>query len=92
MEELKTQGTENNSVQYEIPGLPLTVYRELAAHLRQVQGVEVELIPQTAAVFNYLDSQIAGVSIQYGPDAEPIAPQRVEQILGYYRDRHRRKS
>jgi hypothetical protein len=92
MEELKTQGTEENSVHYEIPGLPLTVYRELATHLRQVQGVEVELVPQTAAVFNYHDSQIAGVLIQYGPHPEPMAHQRVEQILGYYRDRHRRKS
>ncbi len=87
MEELKTQGTEDNLVQYEIPGLPFTVYQELAAHLRQVQGVEVELIPQSAAVFNYQDSQIAGLSIQYGPDPEPMASQRVEQILDYYRDR-----
>jgi len=33
------------------PGLPLAVYREVAAHLQQVEGVETGLLPQTAQRF-----------------------------------------
>ncbi|MFM6079177.1 MAG: hypothetical protein ACKPCI_11800 [Dolichospermum sp.] len=32
----------------EFPGLPLAVYREIAAHLNQLAGVEVGLISQTS--------------------------------------------
>ncbi|PMB53159.1 hypothetical protein CEN39_05975 [Fischerella thermalis CCMEE 5201] len=72
----------------EFSGLPLAVYREVAAHLRQVEGVEVELIPQSSPHFNYNQSQIAGLRISVSPDSGSMSRQRVEQILAYYRSRY----
>ena len=54
----------------EFPGLPLAVYREIAAHIRQVLGVEVGLIPQTSSEFDYNQSQISGLWISWTPSAE----------------------
>lgn len=68
--------------------MPLAVYREVAAHLRQVSGVEVVLLPQTAQTFNYQQSQIGGLKFQYASDADEAACQRIEQILQYYGDRY----
>lgn len=68
--------------------MPLAVYREVAAHLRQVSGVEVVLLPQTAQVFDYQQSQVGGLQFQYASDADEATCQRVEQILQYYGDRH----
>ncbi len=72
----------------EFTDLPLAVYREIAAHLRQVEGVEVELIPQSSRQFDYNQSQIAGLWISLSPDSDSTSQQRVEQILAYYRDRY----
>lgn len=69
-------------------GLPLMIYREVAAHLCQVEGVRVELVPQQACEFHYNQSQIDSVWIQY-PDAAPAeVPARIQQILTYYSDRY----
>jgi hypothetical protein len=68
--------------------LPLAVYREVAAHLRQVSGVEVELLPQTDPEFEYLKSQVGGLVITYPIEANPESRRRVEQILAYYGDRY----
>lgn len=72
--------------------LPLAVYREIAAHLRQVEGVHVELLPQTTPTFNYGDSQVGGLCLEYPADAttsqqDQARRQRVDQILAYYGDR-----
>jgi len=67
-------------------GLPLAVYREIAAHLCQVDGVETDLRPQQSRVFEYHLSQIDSLWIQHA--ADPIASQRVQQILTYYSDRY----
>lgn len=64
--------------------LPLAVYREVAAHLRQVTGIEVELLPQTAQAFDYQQSQVGGLKLQYSADADAASQQRVQQILAYY--------
>jgi hypothetical protein len=64
--------------------LPLAVYREIAAHLQQVEGVEVELIPQSTQKFDYDESQIGGLQIKYLDNLEPFGEQRVEEILAYY--------
>jgi hypothetical protein len=72
----------------EFTGLPLAVYREVAAHLRQVEGVEVELIPQSSPQFDYNQSQIAGLWISLSPDSGSMSQQRVKQILAYYRSRY----
>lgn len=74
---------------YEIrdPGLPLAVYREVSTHLRQVEGVEVGLLPQTAS-FDYAQSQVGGLWIQYGDATSLEHRERVNQILAYYQKRY----
>lgn len=66
------------------PKLPLAVYREVAAHLSQVEGVATELTPQSSTQFDYTLSQIGELRIS-GPDA---AQAQVEKILAYYGDRY----
>jgi hypothetical protein len=67
-----------------IPGLPLSVYREVAAHLQQVGGVEVGLAPQTSPQFDYGHSQVGALWIQYTDNANPASRQHVDRILAYY--------
>ncbi len=63
------------------PPLALTMYRELAAHLSQLEGVEVELLPQTSPHFDYSASQIGGIRIELAPSHRA---ELLEQILVYY--------
>lgn len=53
------------SITVTIDRLPLAVYREMAAHLRQVEGVKTDLLPQTATNFDYLQSQVGGLTLTY---------------------------
>jgi hypothetical protein len=64
------------------------VYREVAAHLRQVQGVDADLIPQTSPLFDYNQSQCSGLWIQYAEASDPESRERVNQILAYYQNRY----
>lgn len=69
------------------PQLPLAVYLEIAAHLKQVTGIQVELLPQTASEFDYLQSQVAGLSIDCR--AVTVTDQsQVAEILNYYERRY----
>ncbi|QIR39612.1 hypothetical protein HCG51_24795 [Tolypothrix sp. PCC 7910] len=70
----------------EFAGLPLAVYREIAAHLRQVEGVEVGLISQSSLQFDYYQSQIEGLWISWAFNPTSTSRQRVQQILAYYRN------
>lgn len=70
------------------PGLPLAVYREVVAHLRQVPGVEAGLTPQTSQQFDYYQSQIGSLWLRYSDTSPAQSRQRVEQILAYYGDRY----
>ncbi|MBW4557720.1 MAG: hypothetical protein KME59_17650 [Trichormus sp. ATA11-4-KO1] len=72
----------------EFTGLPLAVYQEIAAHLRQVAGVKVSLIPQSSQQFNYDQSQISGLWISWIPNSGSESQQRVQQILAYYQNRY----
>ncbi|MDB9318507.1 MULTISPECIES: acyltransferase [Cyanophyceae] len=72
----------------EFIGLSLAVYREIAAHFRQVEGIEVGLIPQASSEFDYNQSQIAGLWISRLPNYGAESQQREQQILAYYRDRY----
>ncbi|MEA5516807.1 hypothetical protein [Nodularia sp. UHCC 0506] len=72
----------------EFVGLSLAVYREIAAHLRQVKGIEVGLIPQASSEFDYHQSQIGGIWISGIPNSETESQQRVQQILSYYQNRY----
>lgn len=74
--------------QLRCPGLPLAVYREVAAHLRQVTGVETGLMPQTSQQFDYSQSQIGSLWIQYTDAVDAEGRERVSQILAYYQNRH----
>ncbi|XWK91321.1 MAG: hypothetical protein U7127_15110 [Phormidium sp.] len=77
---------EKNQFKYEVvfPRLPLAVYREIAAHLRQVSGVEAGLTPQQSQDFDYLQSQVGSLWIEYSDAATSASRQRVEEILTYY--------
>lgn len=68
-------------------GLPLAVYREVAAHLRQVDGVQTELVLQRSQQFDYAQSQIDSLWVSYNQDT-PEVSERVQQILAYYSDRY----
>ena len=68
--------------------LPLAVYREIAAHLEQVEGVEAELIQQQSQQFDYTLSQIDSLRIHYSDAANSQAHEQVQQILTYYSDRY----
>jgi hypothetical protein len=67
--------------------MPLSVYREVAAHLRQLSGVEVELLTQTATQFDYTLSQVGGLRIQVPPSISETDAARILEILNYYGDR-----
>lgn len=73
----------------ELAGLPLAVYRELAAHLRQVEYVSnVEIIPQTSQQFDYYQSQAEGLWVDFSVNASADSRRQVEQILAYYQTRY----
>ena len=67
-----------------IPQLPLAIYREIVAHLRQVEGVNSGLIPQTSLEFDYLQSQVGGLWIEYQTDIKQEDKEKVNHILAYY--------
>jgi hypothetical protein len=71
-----------------LPTMPLAVYRELAAHLRQVEGVGADLLPQMTPGFDYDRSQVGGLWYELPVDAPDAVQVRVDQILTYYRDRY----
>ncbi len=74
--------------------LPLTVYREVAAHLRQVQGVDTGLIPtrispnEIPPEFDYTESQVGSLWIEYDSTQDATTRQQIDQILAYYNDRY----
>ncbi|MBH8561490.1 hypothetical protein I8748_04740 [Nostoc sp. CENA67] len=72
----------------EFAGLPLAVYREIVAHLRQVEGVKADLIPQSSQKFDYNQSQIGGLWISLPPNSSSEKKQRVQQILAFYQNRY----
>ena len=76
------------------PGLPLGVYREVAAHLRQVEGVDAKPImhsiePDPTAEFDYAQSQVAALQIDFAETVADVEKKRVESILDYYARRYR---
>ena len=77
----------NKSEQISYSQLPLAVYCEIAAHLRQVEGITVELVSQTDREFDYNQSQIGSLSITYSPDLDADSLSRIRKILDYYAQR-----
>jgi hypothetical protein len=70
------------------PRLPLAIYREIVAHLRQVKGVNSGLISQNSPEFDYLQSQVGGLWIEYETDIQPEEEAKVNQILAYYAQKY----
>lgn len=69
-------------------GLPLAVYREIAAHLCQIDGVQTTLVAQQSSQFDYHQSQIERLEIHYAADVPQPSIERIQQILAYYSDRY----
>lgn len=75
------------------PQLPLAVYREIAAHLRQIDGVNAVLIPYSPEEdqqqqFDYARSQIKGLAIEYSDTLDLQSRERKDEILTYYARRY----
>lgn len=73
--------------------LPLAVYREVAAHLRQVDGVDASLIMRSidhdpAEKFDYYQSQVAALQINCLENIAESSHQKVAAILDYYAQRY----
>ncbi|HEY9811190.1 MAG TPA: hypothetical protein V6D13_17835 [Halomicronema sp.] len=69
--------------------LSLAVYREIAAHLRQVEGVETGLLPVPAGEpFECDQSQVGGLWVEYPPTIAANERHLMEQILAYYNNRY----
>lgn len=81
-----------NHYRFVCPKLPLAVYREVAAHLRQVDKVEAGLIsrPLTSSPekFDYTQSQIEALWIEYPENLDRQSKQRIDSILDYYARRY----
>lgn len=69
-------------------GLPLAVYREVAAHLRQVEGVQTMLVTQQSQQFDYAQSQTDSLWIEYAENLPAVAQKRIQQILTHYSNRY----
>jgi hypothetical protein len=91
------QTADQNQLYYQVycPQLPLAVYQEVATHLRQVEGVKTQLHPimtqsseSDVSEFDYLQSQVGSLSIQYHADVDETTRQQVDRILAYYSDRY----
>ncbi len=81
------KSSQNNQANLTVrfPNLPLAMYREVAAHLCQVEGVETNLLSASGTEFNYDDSQVESLQIQL-PNAKKQSQEQVETILSYYQN------
>ncbi len=68
--------------------LPLAIYREVAAHLRQLEGITVSCLDQVDRGFSYLDSQVGGLEILGADRLSDPDKARFEVLLNYYADRY----
>ena len=70
------------------PQLPLAVYREIAAHLNSLEHVSIGLIEQDSGEFDYDQSQLKGLWIEYPTNLAVESQQRLEEILVYYAQKY----
>ena len=68
--------------------LPLAVYREIAAHLRQIPEVQAQLCPLETDRFDYSQSQVGYLQLQYPNSLSPSDRQQLDSILAFYGDRY----
>jgi hypothetical protein len=81
-------GSANVKYQVRNATLPVAVYREIAAHLQQVDGVETGLLTQTSHQFDYQLSQVGSLWIEYSDTLDEFQRERLKSILEYYSDRY----
>lgn len=70
------------------PGLPLAVYREIASHCQQLAQVDTLLLSAQVTQFDYAESQIGGLQIQFPVDLTTANRQQLEAILAFYGERY----
>ncbi|WP_413168207.1 hypothetical protein ACL6C3_15890 [Capilliphycus salinus ALCB114379] len=91
---METANSKQLRYQIKCPRLPFAVYREVAAHLRQVEGVQTGLNPASSVgepsppPFDYKRSQVGSLWLQFPDNATPGIRQQVDRILAYYGDRY----
>jgi hypothetical protein len=68
--------------------LPLAVYREVAAHLQQIEGITVEFLTPIDRAFNYTESQLGGLKITGIDRLTDRNRHNFDQILTYYSNRY----
>lgn len=83
-----------DKIRYQLvnPELPLAVYREVAAHLRQVTRVKTGTIVRplnSEEEFDYGKSQIEALWIEHPQDLSDRHKQQIQKILDYYARRYR---
>lgn len=64
--------------------MPLAIYREVAAHLRQIEGVNTGLLEQQSQRFNYFQSQVRGIWIEHPQPLPTDSQEQMEIILDHY--------
>ena len=67
--------------------MPLAVYREVAAHLQQIEGISIEFLNPIDRDFSYNNSQLGGLEIAGADRLTQPDRVRLEQILSYYANR-----
>ena len=70
------------------PQVPLAVYREIAAHLQQFEGVTVSFLTKVNREFSYLESQLGGLEIRGADRLTDLDRIRIDRVLSYYADRY----
>ncbi len=85
---MKPTTVKQQQEQITYPNLPLAVYRELAAHLQQVEKVTTELIPQQSKQFDYDQSQVETLQIEYPSSLGDLEKNQIQEILDYYAQVH----
>ena len=78
--------TQNQVTKLTCPRLPLAIYLEVIAHLRQINGVKAGLLPQKSSEFDYLQSQVGGLWLEYISSA--IREQQIQGVLAYYEGKY----
>jgi hypothetical protein len=77
---------------YTYPQLPLAVYREIVAHLRQIievdAGVIIKPIKGSQESFDYSASQVEALWLEYPQDLATASQQQIKAILDYYGKRY----
>jgi hypothetical protein len=68
--------------------MPLAVYREVAAHLRQIEGITVAFLTPIDREFSYTESQVGGLEITLADRCTDRDRIWVDRLLEYYADRY----